>query len=73
MSNEYKIATITLDTPPGAVLERMKQAACVAALQHRCDVTFVHNDLPFRVTFEALLGCVYEQEKPRVAVVKDAH
>lgn len=68
MSNDYRIATITLDTPAGAVLERMKRDACIAALEHRCDVAFVHNDRPFRVTFEALVGSVYEQERPTLLV-----
>lgn len=62
-NNEYRIETLVLETPAGINIEHMKRLACVACLENRCTVTFVHNDRPYRVNFPDLLNCAFEQEK----------
>lgn len=57
MSNRYDIKEIEIDVFPGEHIESQKRKACIAALEHRCRVTFVHNDKQYRVEPNDLLGC----------------
>jgi hypothetical protein len=47
----------------GAVLHEQKRAACLAAIEHDCAVTFVHNSRQYRIVPADLLTQVHEQER----------
>ena len=59
---DYTIEKITLDVLPGTHIQHQREAACKAALDHRCDVEFIHNDHPYLVRFDSLVKQCVEQE-----------
>ncbi len=54
---KYAIETIDLYTPMGGVVNSLQRDACSAALDHRCNVRFVHNDRVFLVDYHNLMAC----------------
>lgn len=62
---EYRVESLTIAVGGGRHIDEAKRLACMAALEHCCNVDFVHNDRLYRVLFVDTLGLVKEQESRR--------
>jgi hypothetical protein len=61
---DYFLDVVRLRVEPGAALFDMQRRACIAALDHNCVASFVHNDRRFSVDVSDILElCVQDKSK----------
>ncbi len=53
--SDYRIECIDIETSAGQVLDNQYRNACLAAIEHRCNARFVHNDRVFLVRYDDLI------------------
>ncbi len=61
----YRLKELEIDCMSGTHIDSQQRLACMASIDHECDVKFVHNDKSYSVLFADLINAVVQDTPPR--------